>query len=366
MSRKYGKLRNQILVLRELHENWSSSDIANELMNSDCPPLQSRQTLIHYINYTVKRGTMQPRKRIGRPRTTRTSIFISSVKNHMENKSGQSIRKTDEMFKRNHVNSSYGSVRRALKEDLKIKPWKLTRSQKISPMQREKRVNSAKKILKKFGNNPTRSNSKWKRLVNTDFSGRVSVLQKHNSKNDIVWSSSESTIPFALQSVDKKKYSPGVLLYGAISSRGLIPPSPLIFIDDWLTVECQKINKKKRTMDRFLYVKLVKQLKVHIDPLYNDVHVIWQDDGDSKHRSYYAIEKISEIFDDRINPEEQSDKMADIWPIENIWSIIKEKLKREEIQNVSMLKRKIVKIWKTITPTMCSNLINFIPRRLHV
>jgi hypothetical protein len=36
-------------------------------------------------------------------------------------------------------------------------------------------------------------------------------------------------------------------------------------------------------MDRFLYVKLVKQLKVHIDQIYDDVDVIWQDDGDSKH-----------------------------------------------------------------------------------
>ena len=64
---------------------------------------------------------MEQRKRTGRPRTTRTSIFISPVKDQMENKSGQSVRKTDEMFKRNRVNSSYGSVRGALKEDLKQK-----------------------------------------------------------------------------------------------------------------------------------------------------------------------------------------------------------------------------------------------------
>ena len=127
-----------------------------------------------------------------------------------------------------------------------------------------------------------------------------------------MWSSSKSTIPFTLQNVDQEKYNPSVLLYGAISSRGLISPSAPIFIDDWLTVEYQKINKEKRTMDRFLYDKLVKQMKVHIDQLSNDVHMIWQDDGDSKHRSYYAVERISEIFDDRINPEEQSDKMADI------------------------------------------------------
>jgi len=31
--------------------------------------------------------------------------------------------------------------------------------------------------------------------------------------------------------------------------------------------------------------------------------------------------------------------MADIWPIENIWSYIKEKLKGEEIQDISILKK---------------------------
>ncbi len=38
MSQKYEKLRKKNLILHELHLNWSSSDIANELMNSDCPP----------------------------------------------------------------------------------------------------------------------------------------------------------------------------------------------------------------------------------------------------------------------------------------------------------------------------------------
>jgi hypothetical protein len=187
------------------------------------------------------------------------------------------------LLKRNHVNSSYGSVRRALKEDIKVKPWKLTRSQKISPIQREARVIGAKKLLNKLGLKPTRSNSKRKRLVNTDFSGRVSLLQKHNSKNNIIWSTSKTTIPLALQSVHQEKYSPDVLLYGAISSRGLIPPTAPVFIDDWLKIECQKINKKKPNMDRFLSVKLVKQLKIHIDQLYDDVNVILQDDGDYKH-----------------------------------------------------------------------------------
>ncbi|CAF3622506.1 unnamed protein product [Rotaria sordida] len=75
-------------------------------------------------------------------------------------------------------------------------------------MQRDERVKSARKLSKRFGIKSTRSNSKWKRLINTDFSGHISLVQKHN---------------------------------------------------------------------------IEQQLKPHVDELYGDVDVIWQDDGDSKY-----------------------------------------------------------------------------------
>ncbi|CAF5046640.1 unnamed protein product, partial [Rotaria sp. Silwood1] len=130
----------------------------------------------------------------------------------------------------------------------------------------------------------------------------------------------KATIPLDLHTIGQEKYSAGVLLYDGISSRGLIPnPSP-IFIDEWLKSEYQKIDKKRITMDRFLYIKLVEQqLKAHFDQLYGDVDVIWQDDGDSKHRFHYALEQMDEIFNDRVTAEEQADKMTDIWLLENIW-----------------------------------------------
>ena len=100
-------------------------------MNNDCPPSQTRQTLIYYVNYTNKRSTIETEKRIEKLITTRTSIFISLVKDHMEDRFKESTRKTDGLLKTNHVNFSYSSVQRALKKDIKVKSWKLTRSQKM-------------------------------------------------------------------------------------------------------------------------------------------------------------------------------------------------------------------------------------------
>ncbi|CAF3927300.1 unnamed protein product, partial [Rotaria sp. Silwood1] len=126
----------------------------------------------------------------------------------------------------------------------------------------------------------------------------------------------KTTIPLDLLTAEQETYSPGVLIYGGISSRGLIP---------------------------------------------NDS----PNDGDSKHRSHYALEQIDEIFNDRVKPEEQADnKMADIWPIKNISGYIKQKLEGEEIKNIPTLKTNIIEIWRTISPQMCSKLMNSIPRRL--
>jgi len=53
-----------------------------------------------------------------------------------------------------------------------------------------------------------------------------------------------------------------------------------------------------------------------------------------------------------------------IWPIENVWAYIKEKLEEEEFKNVLLLKKRIVTICKSITPAMCSKWINSIPKWL--
>ena len=87
--------------------------------------------------------------------------------------------------------------------------------------------------------------------------------------------------------------------------------------------------------------------------LFPDVNVIWQDDMDSKHRSSYALNKIDKLFSERITPDEEAGEMADIWPIENVWAYIKDKIDEHEVENITTLKHRIVQIWNKITLQMC-------------
>ena len=56
--------------------------------------------------------------------------------------------------------------------------------------------------------------------------------------------------------------------------------------------------------------------------------------------------------------------MADIWPIENVWGILRQKLGTEEFVNVKELKKRIIKEWQNFTPELCTKLMSSIGRRL--
>ena len=70
---------------------------------------------------------------------------------------------------------------------------------------------------------------------------------------------------------------------------------------------------------------------------------IYQDDGARIHRCPEALAAVEESFSQRINQDLQATKMADFWPIENIWAILKQKIAKINICNLVQLKREISK-----------------------
>jgi hypothetical protein len=60
--------------------------------------------------------------------------------------------------------------------------------------------------------------------------------------------------------------------------------------------------------------------------------IIFQDDQNSKHRTKNAMNLIYDRFEERIETNDGDAKFADIWPIENVWGILKEKNTRTNIR----------------------------------
>ena len=61
---------------------------------------------------------------------------------------------------------------------------------------------------------------------------------------------------------------------------------------------------------------------------------IFQDDQDSKHRTKVAIEVIHDHFEERTEPDDGDVKFTDVWPIENVWGIMKEKTRGQTFANL--------------------------------
>ena len=58
------------------------------------------------------------------------------------------------------------------------------------------------------------------------------------------------------------------------------------------------------------------------------------------------------VFCDEFLPHEtQAPKCADIWPIENVWAIIKQDLAQVSVTTIPEMKKQIIKVWQRLMLT---------------
>jgi len=122
--------------------------------------------------------------------------------------------------------------------------------------------------------------------------------------------------------VGQEKYNSGLMLWGGITNNGLFPKNRHVFFNEWLSDHCVKIGKKKKTLDNKIYATFLTEF---VAPKLKQqfgadaaTKIVWQDDCDTKHRTKHVITTVDQLFAERIAVNEQSAKMADIWPIENV------------------------------------------------
>ena len=162
---------------------------------------------------------------------------------------------------------------------------------------------------------------------------------------------------------NEEKFSLGEMIWGGVSSKGLIPKSSPIFVSEL----CNQYDPKPKTVNSEMYADMIKeQVGPAILEVYPDGQAIFQDDGATIHRARISMNAVHETFKHRVDPADQASKMADIWPIENVWGIIKAKIDQTQTNNLQHLKRKIKSVWKEIDSDkdLCRRLMSSIPKRL--
>lgn len=361
---KEQEFRALVLALQKRNPSWSPSDIANELQSFENPETLSRRVLREKIRRALIRGSIKDKPGRGAKRTVVTKNFKKAVKKliYLKRKKGQ--RTVVKELKRKNIRGGLYSVNKAIKE-IGLKPFKTRKAQKLTAANRVKRVECAKKLRKKFG---AIKNYKWKwnKVVNTDFSGIFTYQPFQNSKNDVVYAYNADEIPSELREAPREKYPKGIMFWGGISSFGLIPKSGPINFTQWLDDQKEDGSRRRVYMTgehyaKFLREKVFPAVKKVVGNLNN---VIWQDDQDKKQRTKVATDTVNEYFEERIEPEDGDAKLADVYPIENVWGMLKEKVRGITFDGPDDLIKMVNKEWKTIDVDKCKEMMEKIPQRL--
>ncbi|CAF1513788.1 unnamed protein product [Rotaria sordida] len=111
----------------------------------------------------------------------------------------------------------------------------------------------------------------------------------------------------------------------------------------------------------FLHEKVILAINEVVEDL-NEA--IFQDDQDSKHRTQITMDVVYDLFEERIESNHGDAKFADVWSIENVWRIMKEKTRGKTFENLDSLVGLVNSESQKIILKQCEAMIDNIPKRL--
>ena len=356
------KLKSEIEVYLAKFPNAQIRDV-RKFLKSDGTTSQlwrnlNKSTRNSFLDYNVKKflatgSSVKHRGGNGRKKTPRRTQ--ATIKRLAMNKNNRSLRKVAGL-----TGVSYVTVRNVLKGS-GAKAYHKYRVQKMTDDHKAKRVEFCEHLLTSYGANP-RPGTRWYRLINTDFSAKIRCHPTRNSKNDVVWSRSRDEAGDMLETA-KEKYSAGDMIWGGVSARGLVPSESPIFVSE-LFLEYQ--HPRPKSINGIMYADMVREKAgPAVLQLYPEGNAIWQDDGARIHRCPEVLEAVAATFRYRVDPVLQAPKMADFWPIENVWSIIKQKIFLKRTETLPQLKRAIIQAWREVDADkeLCKRLIKSVHKR---
>ena len=153
------------------------------------------------------------------------------------------------------------------------------------------------------------------------------------------------------------------MIFGAVTVRGLVPKNGPVFVSDLL----KSYDPKPKSVTGQIYADMIDiKIAPAVKQLYPRGNAVWHNDGAKIHRSEIALSAIDPNFKENISYDLQAPKIADIWPIENVWAIIKQELDGIEFQNITSLRAEIRAAWRrtSLNQNLSKQLISSIPKRL--
>ncbi len=140
------------------------------------------------------------------------------------------------------------------------------------------------------------------------------------------------------------KFPQSVMIWAAMSSAGV---GPLCFL--------------KSTVNAAIYQEILEHFMLpSADKLYGDADFIFQQDLAPAHT---AKGTKSSFNDHSVTVLDWPANSPDLNPIENLWCIVKRKMRDTRPNNADELKATVKETWASIPPQQCHKLITSMPRQ---
>jgi len=284
----------------------------------------SRSGVFKAVKRFKETGSTQPRVRSTPIRPVRTEKLIKNTREKLRRNPARSAAK---LAHEAHISSS--TMRRVLKDDLKVKPYKITKRQLLSDATKKKRFERAKLLLNKVldGTQPT--------VLWTDEK-LFTVQAIHNPQNDRIWTENKDSVPVERRTSFRRQKPASVMVWAGVTSSGL--KTLLIFVEDGV-----KINQH-------VYLNMLKNKVVPwMNALPLNEGLTLQQDGATAHTAKMVQAWCRDNFRGFWSKELWPPSSPDLNPMDfGIWSILEQKACRVSHQSVEVLKKKLTESWEEI------------------
>lgn len=271
----------------------------------------------------------------GRQRTIRTKGAIQKVKHRLERRKTVSSRKTAR-----ELSISRTSVRRILKNDLRLRAYKIQNEPLLTNEHKEKRMKFANWIRTNF-----RKENTMKILFSDEKMFDIDGI--YNSQNDRIWAVSRSVADIKGGVRQIRKFPQKVMVWLGVCSKGV---SPLVIFEDG-TVD----------HDRYIEEVLPVALKFGNDMFGTDW--IFQQDNAKPHVHKKSQEWCDQHFPCFIDKDHWPPNSPDLNPLDySIWDELAHQVNWDAVTSkttlISELKRAVRKVSSDVVFESCSSWTN--------